>query len=271
VVAGRGCFQREHLAHPQRYNARMTTRELVILTVAGLFVLIPASASGQSPFEEDDAGSPSPSTSTKDAPAQDHATPPPMATPTPARTRFRVLSSSKVTLQLRSPDPGAAFSILSGRSTGTVSTFGTSVSGGGWVSFSSTTGSIASASFDRVCTAPCTVEIDSGVQRWLLELPDGRSAATGPMVITRDATLEARYVSSDARLVFALLGTLSLSAGLVMHGVALDRQSSPTSALVWVGLGSELLGLLFFEAMGHESDGVEVREIPTRHLASPQR
>ena len=176
--------------------------------------------------------------------------------PTPVPDRgFRVVSASKVTVLLRSPDVGATFSIQSGTSKGTVSTFGTSISSRGRVSFATSTAVSSSASFDRVCASPCIVEIDAGIHSWLLELPDGRSVATEPMVITRDATIEARYVSnSGTRAVLGILGALTLVTGLVMNSVALDQKLQ--SGAVWFGgLGLDLLSVAFFEGMAHVSCG----------------
>jgi hypothetical protein len=175
---------------------------------------------------------------------------------------FEVVDQSKVTIHLVSPDPGATFSIQSGSSASTISTFGTSMDSLGRTSLVASTGDISSARFDRVCTAPCTVKTYAGVQRWQLELPDGRSAVTNPLLISRNVTMEARYESnSGARFVLGLLGTLTLVTGAVLNGEALGRRVSPDSGLLWLGLGSDLLGLFFFEMMVHTSDSVEVREM----------
>lgn len=239
--------------------------------------LAPAPASAQGPFEDAAAASsppsePAPSKEGKDSSGNengDHPSP----TPRPTEGRqgaamFRVVSSpQQVTVRLRSPDPGATFSVLSGTSMGTVSTFGTSVTSTGRSSFSTSTGVISSGRFDRVCTAPCAVAIDPGVHRWLLELPDGRSGATGPTSISKDTTLEARYVSATgARTTVAVFGAVTMVMGVVLNAVALDRGHSLDSGVMWLGFGSEFISLPLFKVATDIDDSVEVKEIPTRTI-----
>jgi hypothetical protein len=105
------------------------------------------------------------------------------------------------------------------------------------------------------------VEIDAGIHRWLLELPDGRAMATEPIVISRDATIKARYVSnSGARAFLGTLGALTAATGLVMNAVALDAKAAPDSGLVWGGLLLDLLSVGFFVSMSQVSDSIEVQK-----------
>lgn len=247
--------------------------------------LAPASASAQGPFEEDDVVASPPKPPLSKEPSEstgndDRDRPSPMPAPTNTRqgsAMFRVVSApQQVTVHLRSPDLGATFSVLSGTSTGTVSTFGTSVSIAGRPSFSASSGVISSARFDRVCTAPCTVAIDPGVHRWLLELPDGRSGATGPTLISKDTTLEARYVSATGtRTTVAVFGVVTMVLGVVLNVVALDRNpsfdSGVTSGVMWAGFGAEFISLLLFKVATDIDDTVEVMEISSRRVSRAGR
>ena len=250
--------------------------------LAGLF-LTPSIAFAQSPFEEDEATSPAPSKKTVDPPAPptvptaendedgDGETAPtpsltagPRPRPTKVPTRgFRVVSYAKqVTLDLQSPDPGATFGMQSGSSRGTVSTVGTTIGPRGRMSFSASTGVTSSASYERVCTAPCTVEIDAGIHRLQLELPDGRAAETDRLQLSRDATVVARYKDrSGTRVALAVTGALVLITGLVLDLSALSSPSPADSKVFWPGLLMIGFSGVFFENATHIEDSVDVNVI----------
>ena len=278
-----------------RYYARMATRALVLLGTLGSLALAPAVASAQSPFEEDDA--PAPPASTKivappappksaDSSSEDDdeeeeessptpkltAGPRPRLTESPARG-FRVVSYAKqITLDLRSPNRGATFSMQSGSSRGTVSTFGTTIGPRGRMSFSASTGVTSSASYERVCTAPCTVEVDAGIHRLQLELPDGRAVETDPLHLSRDATVVARYNSySDTRAALNVTGALTLITGLVLDLSALSSPRPSDSKVFWPGLLMVASSGIFIWIATLIEDRVDVNIIDARQVPRIER
>jgi hypothetical protein len=278
-----------------RYPARMSTRTLVLLGTLAALALAPAAASAESPFEESETTSPpaspkvvAPPTPPKSADISsedeedddgDSAPPPsltagrrPRLTESPTRG-FRVVSyANEITLDLRSPNRGATFSMQIGSSRGTVSAFGTTMGPRGRVSFSASTGVTSSASYERVCTAPCTVEADAGIHRLQLELPDGRAAETDPLHLSRDATVVARYISySGTRTALALTGALALITGLVLDISALSSPSPADSKVFWPGLLMILSSGVFIEIARHIEDEVEVNIIDARHFPRIER
>ncbi len=151
-----------------------------------------------------------------------------------------------------------------GSARGTVSTFGTTIGPLGRVSLSTSTGFTSSASYERVCTAPCTVEVDAGIHRLQLELPDGRAVATGPLNLTRDATLVARYNSNaGTQIALAISGALTLIGGLALEWVTLDSGEGFNSSAFAPGMGLLTISAVLLGLMEHVSDEVDVREIPT--------
>lgn len=172
--------------------------------------------------------------------------------------------SKQITLVLTSPNQGATFSMQSGSSRGTVSTFGTTIGPRGRMSFSTSTGVTSSASYERVCTAPCIVEVDAGIHRLQLELPDGRAVETGPVSLTRDATLVARYNSyAGTKDALAISGFLTLLGGLSLEWATLDSGDGFNSRAFAPGMGLLIASAVLFEVMEHLSDEVDLREIPT--------
>jgi len=274
-----------------QYYACMATRTLVLFGTLGALALTPAVASAQSPFEEDGATSPPASTKTVAPPAPPRSTdsssededdddavesaptPKPTAGPRPRLTEspargFRVVSYAKeITLDLRSPNRGATFSMQSGSSRGTVSTFGTTIGPRGRMSFSTSTGVTSSASYERVCTAPCTVEVDAGIHRLQLELPDGRIAETDRLHLSRDATVVAQYNSySGTRVALAVTGALALITGLVLDMSALSSPSPSDSKVFWPGLLMIVSSGVFIEIATQIEDSVDVKVIDARQI-----
>jgi hypothetical protein len=132
------------------------------------------------------------------------------------------------------------------------------------MSFSASAGVTSSASYERVCTAPCIVEVDAGIHRLQLELPDGRAVATGPVSLTRDATLVARYNSYDGtRMALGISGMLTLAGGLFLEWATLDSPDGFNSRAFAPGMGLLIVSAVLFEVMEHLSDKVNLRVIPT--------
>ena len=221
--------------------------------------------STDSSSEDDDEGESAPTPSLT-------AGPRPRPTESLARG-FRVVSYAKqITLDLRSPNRGATFSMQSGSSRGTVSTFGTTIGPRGRMSFSASTGVTSSASYERVCTAPCTVEVDAGIHRLQLELPDGRAAETDRLHLSRDATVVARYNSySGTRAALAVTGALALITGLVLDMSAINSPSPADSKVFWPGLFMVASSGVFVWIATLIEDRVDVNIIDARQIPRIER
>jgi hypothetical protein len=105
------------------------------------------------------------------------------------------VTAQMIKLRLRSPDVGATFSLQKGVATSTTAMTGTVIGARGVAAITSGVGTTMSEQYDRVCTAPCEVELMAGTRKWKLELPNGDAAATDNILTQRNATLTATYNS----------------------------------------------------------------------------
>ncbi|MGD0836912.1 MAG: hypothetical protein ABSB49_09755 [Polyangia bacterium] len=132
------------------------------------------------------------------------------------------------------------------------------------MSFSASTATTSSQNYERVCTAPCTVEVDAGIHRFQLELPDGSVAETDPLHLSRDSIVVAKYNSySGTRAALYVTGSLALFTGLILDGAALGNSSPADSKVFLPGALMLLSSGIFIEIARILEDGVRVDVVET--------
>jgi hypothetical protein len=125
--------------------------------------------------------------------------PPPPNTTAPPSSKGR-----KIKLTLMSSEQGSSFQIQNSIST---------------------SGSLAVGHYETLCTAPCSVELPPGALRLRLTTLDDRSVDLDPVMIEKDSTLGARYISrSSTRTAGWIAGTVGILAGF---GLMLYEEDEP--------------------------------------------
>jgi hypothetical protein len=168
------------------------------------------------------------------------------------------VTAQMIKLRLRSPDVGATFSLQKGVASSTTATTGAIIGARGAVAMTAGVGATTSEQYDRVCTAPCEVELMAGTRKWKLELPNGDAAATDNVLTQGDATLTATYNSRSG--LRAVLGVASLAA--LVGGLAVIFTSSGSSSRVYAGLGITISSGLFWGIMDSVHDVIDVAVVP---------
>ncbi len=181
-----------------------------------------------------------------------------------AQDDFNVVkvNAAKIKLQLRSPDIGATFSLQKGVVTSSITTTGAVVGANGATAMAVGVGAATSEQYDRVCTAPCEVELAAGLRRWKVELPDGSAAVTNNILLQQDATLTATYNSRSTAQSILGYGGMAVFFGGLGSGLYLASQGKMSG--VYLGTGSVVLAsILWGVAMGIH-DSVDVRVDPAQ-------